>query len=456
MLKPIVESPRQLWWVAGSASAVFGIVVVVVTLTLRVDLRDQLLQRDVEVLSAVSAMLAENVLLEYVSLELEADPRTVAAEAAILSASVEGVLAVSIHTATGGFIWGAPETLLPAPIDGDARVVRYYPELPLADVFNTNALDETLPLVEARAPVLVAGEPMVFRYWLDGEPTQRAFRAMDRRLARQASGAWLAGCALLLGLSWLQQRAIRLRQEQLARRTQELEDANRDLDFTAKNTALGAVAASLVHDLRNPLNVLRQSMASAEADDVATARSAAEKMEAIILEVVEIMRDQDNVRAAPYEWGDIEAALAAAFPGESRLECTGEAPPLSGQQGGLLILILKQLVGNALRVSPPEAPVTVQAQAGLDRLSVRVADQAGGIAPPVRESLFRPVREAARVGSGLGLALARQFSRSLGGDLALERSSSAGSVFLVSIPLNKHHSHAIPETITHSHSMLGR
>jgi len=438
MVQKLIQSPRQLWLVNALAALVFGLVVGVVTLTLRADLRRQLPQRDLDVLSAVTAMLAENASVEYAGLGLESEPELVAAEVAVLSASVEGVLAVSVHETDGRFIWGAPEALLPAPFTGEPDQVSYEGDYPLSAIFNINEPGETLPLVEARAPVSVGGSEWVVRYWIDGEPTRQAFAAMDRRLARQAIGAWLAGCLLLLGLSWLQQRAIELRQDLLARRTRELEDANRDLDFSTKSSALGAVAAGLVHDLRNPLSVLRQTIASPEASDVEAAKSAAQKMESIILEVVSIMRDQDNVRAAPYEWDDIRHALTDAFAHDERLRFAGEATrPLSGQQGGLLILILKQLAANALRASRNDGPVTVSVDELPECLCVRVADEAGGVAPPAREALFRPVQEAARTGSGLGLALARQFAKSLGGDLALESSNDRGSTFAVTIPLKK-------------------
>lgn len=436
MLRSLPDSPRQLWVLTGAAAVVFAAVVAVVTLSLRRDLHQQMLQRDLDVLSAVTRMLADTVISEYRDIGVTPQPGVVAAEVAALSASVEGVLGVSTHDLEGAFEWGVPEHILPIPLAPNDQQVRYHSDFPVRDAFNTNAPEESLPLVEVRTRIKVMGGSYIIRYWLDGATTKAAFAAMDRRLARQATAAWLAGFLLLLGLSYLQQKVILSRQRQLERRTLELENAHRDLDFSAKNTAMGAVAVNLVHDLRNPLGTLRESISMAGEDNLAAARSAVQKMENIVMEIVTILRDQDNVRAAPYEWEDIVAALRTSFPGEDRLKFFGSVEvPLTGQQGGLLILILRHLIGNALRASAASNPVQVRANKTESTLELQVADKGSGIPDAVCENLFRPVEEAARAGSGIGLALARQLCRALGGDLILKKSDATGTVFSLSIPL---------------------
>jgi len=70
-------------------------------------------------------------------------------------------------------------------------------------------------------------------------------------------------------------------------------------------------------------------------------------------------------------------------------------------------------------------------------VEVRFEDTGHGVAEDVRHRLFEPrftTREA-EGGNGLGLSVSRDIVRGIGGELDLESSSAAGSVFLVRLPV---------------------
>ena len=66
---------------------------------------------------------------------------------------------------------------------------------------------------------------------------------------------------------------------------------------------------------------------------------------------------------------------------------------------------------------------------------VEIADSGPGIPAPVRDHLFEAFAgDGKSDGTGLGLAIARDLVRNHGGDISLERSDSAGTVFRLRLP----------------------
>jgi len=61
-------------------------------------------------------------------------------------------------------------------------------------------------------------------------------------------------------------------------------------------------------------------------------------------------------------------------------------------------------------------------------------DNGPGIAQMIKEKLFQPFSKAASDGgAGLGLAIARELARGMGGELELARSDSSGSSFALTL-----------------------
>ena len=84
--------------------------------------------------------------------------------------------------------------------------------------------------------------------------------------------------------------------------------------------------------------------------------------------------------------------------------------------------LLLNLLDNALRVSPPQATVTVTLQAQDGKAALSVSDQGPGIEPDQLERIFerfytRRETAAGRVGAGLGLAIARAIANDHHGQL---------------------------------------
>jgi signal transduction histidine kinase len=115
-----------------------------------------------------------------------------------------------------------------------------------------------------------------------------------------------------------------------------------------------------------------------------------------------------------------------------------EAPVLALARGdeGRVLQVLRVLVDNAVRYTPPGSTITLRTEAKPWGASVIVSDDGPGIPPEVLERVFerffRGPGAAAR-GSGLGLAIARELAERMDGRL-LASSSAAGTHFTLELP----------------------
>ncbi len=95
---------------------------------------------------------------------------------------------------------------------------------------------------------------------------------------------------------------------------------------------------------------------------------------------------------------------------------------------------------NAVTWSPPERAVRVEALATDSEVKIRVIDQGPGIPGDQKDRLFEPFQRlgdgsgGSPNGVGLGLAVARGFTRAIGGDLVYEDTPEGGSTFVFSLP----------------------
>ncbi|MFI0357093.1 sensor histidine kinase [Actinomadura sp. 9N407] len=188
--------------------------------------------------------------------------------------------------------------------------------------------------------------------------------------------------------------------------------------------------ANVSHELRTPISALRAVLENV-ADGVTPAtpqvlESALEQTERLgrlITQLLDLSRvdagaarlDVSEIDVAAFI-GDVTAEAGAGRPG-----CEIRADVIPGLHAvadrDRLHQVVANLLDNAVRHSPPGAPVTVTARPSDEGLVLEVADEGPGIPPSERARVFErfsmgTATQAARIGTpgggtGLGLAIAR-------------------------------------------------
>ena len=123
-----------------------------------------------------------------------------------------------------------------------------------------------------------------------------------------------------------------------------------------------------------------------------------------------------------------------------RVIASGGALPIRGDVRRL-VEVLENLLGNAVKYSPNGGAVTIEIGRERDQAFVRVRDEGLGIPEAERgqlfERFFRTSVAKPYGGVGLGLYISREIVTRMGGDIQLESSGGKGSVFRVTLPLER-------------------
>lgn len=440
--------------VVGLTLGVFATVVVFVTLQLRDGLRSQVLLSKAETLTAVASLQLANEAEALAELGLADAPGELLA-AVLKAAKYRGVVAIRVFDAEKKFAGAVPLELSDeAPNQSEwsgSPIARMRPRSALAMLrgFPPTAteMSDSVQVVETWVPLRRAeGAPLAgaAQFWIDGQEIGLEFAALDRRLWAQAAAAWVAGAIVIAVVMGWAFRRLAEANRKLELRTEDLQRANRELVLGAKTSALGAVTAHLIHEIKNPLAGLEVYMAGqadpgvrvGDGGELAAATELTRRLRTMINDVVGVLRDEQhgahfNLSGAEVAELAMERVRGSASKAGVRLMTeVSEQVNLPGRRANLAGLVLRNLIQNAVEASPPAGIVRVTGGATPDGgIEFLVEDRGAGLADAVRARLFQPCSSTKQGGSGLGLALSQQLAIQAGGRIELLRSGPEGTCF---------------------------
>ena len=103
-----------------------------------------------------------------------------------------------------------------------------------------------------------------------------------------------------------------------------------------------------------------------------------------------------------------------------------------------ILLVLANLIGNAIRYGPAGGTVTVRAIAARRRAALRGRRRGPGVPAEYREAIFDKyvrVPGAPPGGAGLGLFIAREIVRAHGGEIGVDCEPGRGATFWFTVPI---------------------
>jgi signal transduction histidine kinase len=111
----------------------------------------------------------------------------------------------------------------------------------------------------------------------------------------------------------------------------------------------------------------------------------------------------------------------------------GRAPTIM-TDGDRVLQVITNLLSNALHWTPDGGRVRVGVATENGSISVDVADSGPGITQEQQDRIFRPFVSGDTQGTGLGLPIARELARALGGRIEVESAVGRGSRFRLVLP----------------------
>lgn len=100
--------------------------------------------------------------------------------------------------------------------------------------------------------------------------------------------------------------------------------------------------------------------------------------------------------------------------------------------------VIRNLLMNAIKFTPPKSVITMQASYANDKVLISVADQGEGVSEDIKNKLFVGAVESKQgsfgeLGHGLGLSLASEFLMKQNGSISIDEGYSDGARFVVEL-----------------------
>ena len=216
-------------------------------------------------------------------------------------------------------------------------------------------------------------------------------------------------------------------------------------------SAVGQLAASLAHEIRNPLasisgaaGILKRGNASEENADECL--SILEKESQRLNKLLTNFLDFARPRLPRYQQVDaanlIESVASIARHSAilhdvelvidhdislRKIECDAEQ----------LKQVLLNLIINAVQATEGHGTVHIRSYDRRDRLCIEICDEGRGVTPDQHEKMFDPFFTTKESGTGLGLAIATNIVEQHGGSLTGKNNPGKGMTFRLELPVNR-------------------
>lgn len=218
----------------------------------------------------------------------------------------------------------------------------------------------------------------------------------------------------------------------------------------------GILLDALAHDFITPLTSIKSAITAVrseyrhepeEEDFLAVVEEEADKLGGMVNETVDMARIEPGKTRIQRRRLSVAELVNASV---DRMKSVLDGRPLEIQiQDGIspvnadpdmMGLALRQLLGNAIKFSPPGSKIAISAQQANDIVTMKVRDQGPGVPPDEVAAIFERFYRGRRTqdwtpGTGMGLSIARDVITAHRGRLWVENVPDAGAQFSFTLPI---------------------
>ena len=248
-----------------------------------------------------------------------------------------------------------------------------------------------------------------------------------------------------------QRREIEATSEQLAKVNRELHDSFEQIKRADRLSAIGQLAASLAHEIRNPLAAIDGAtnlIGSPQTPDemrkgsLAIIHKEIQRLNRLLTNLLDFARPRKPEFQAVEPGRLIDAIINLT--GHSaqqkdialRKDMPKSVPSFECDPEQMKQVILNLAI-NAVQAMGGPGEIVLSAQQRDSSVVISVRDHGPGIAPEDMEKIFNPFFTTKEAGTGLGLSVVYQIVTQHGGIVKTERNPGGGMTFSVVIPLHQ-------------------
>jgi signal transduction histidine kinase len=289
--------------------------------------------------------------------------------------------------------------------------------------------------------VTVNGSPLGFlEIGLSLKSTEAAWQRSLRAMAVFGLGILAVGI-LGMGAIFYNQRG----------HLQKVRALEQEINRKERLSELGNMAATVAHEIRNPLNSVSMGLQRLKAEFTPTGdaeeyahflnlmQDEVHRLNTIVEQFLSLARplklNQEQIPVGEF-LGEITTLMAAdahTTKVDIDLKVAPNLPLLRADRNYFKQLLLN-LVLNGVQAMPAGGRLSMAAIAEQEFLRLDIIDQGIGIEAENLSKIFQPYFTTKANGSGLGLAIARRIAEAHGGKIAVESRPGQGSCFRVLLP----------------------
>ncbi|MCI0693126.1 ATP-binding protein [candidate division KSB1 bacterium] len=238
----------------------------------------------------------------------------------------------------------------------------------------------------------------------------------------------------------------------------DLEKNRKLLARAEKLASLGKVAASVAHEIRNPLTAIKMLIYSMHEDlakdhekrkDLAVILKEIDRLERFVQNFLQFARPPDPVLATLNIDEMVHETLTLLAPRlqQNRIEAyevhrsdhqkiVADADQVKQVVMNLLLNAIEEMPNGGRLTAETLGTRTVRENGEKEWLQIRISDTGKGIPSELLDSIFDPFVSGRKNGVGLGLSVAYQIVNQHAGWMEAANNSDGGATFTVSLPLH--------------------